>query len=551
MSTPREGCRAGDACPFIHDPARLKDKGLLRTEEKQSHPNVDVSPTANPASKAVGSTEAKRQHITAPVAASKVVRKPVTSSQVEDPRDFQFKQLRRRFSPSERIDHGVTIFTLRLVPSDPDFPFEMEGLDCVLHVPLSYPRSGKPTLSVKNKEMGRGYQINVEKGFDDLVAEYPRSTLLSLMNALDKRLESLLTERKAETVKIMPNTYQAPRPENTAAQGFKSSTIPFDTEETSVVLNHTQEEKGTAELRRETETRQLEARLGRLPLFSKASDGIVYTIPLEPRRRAELPVPLQSIKSVKLFVPLQYPLKHCRIEIQGVAKEAANHTEKSFESRARNNLGTSLLGHINYLSQNMHVLAIEPLGQPSPTVRIADLQIKDDNEEEGIEQKSEVHGTQSDDRSHIKIIPRPPEWSQTHEEEGIARDDTDSYDSEDDSMDEVEAKVSTTQEGSTPVSNPDRGISFSFPHLELYSIEILELTSLSIIIKCERCKEGMDINNLWSSHGAHRQGSRVVDCKKCASPLGICYRRELMHINSVRAGYLDLDGCIVVDMLPR
>jgi len=29
------------------------------------------------------------------------------------------------------------------------------------------------------------------------------------------------------------------------------------------------------------------------------------------------------------------------------------------------------------------------------------------------------------------------------------------------------------------------------------------------------------------------------------------YRRELMHANSVRAGYLDLDGCTVVDLLPR
>ena len=29
------------------------------------------------------------------------------------------------------------------------------------------------------------------------------------------------------------------------------------------------------------------------------------------------------------------------------------------------------------------------------------------------------------------------------------------------------------------------------------------------------------------------------------------YRKELMHANSVRAGHLDLDGCTVVDMLPR
>lgn len=26
---------------------------------------------------------------------------------------------------------------------------------------------------------------------------------------------------------------------------------------------------------------------------------------------------------------------------------------------------------------------------------------------------------------------------------------------------------------------------------------------------------------------------------------------DLMHANSVRAGYLDLDGCTIVDLLPR
>lgn len=31
----------------------------------------------------------------------------------------------------------------------------------------------------------------------------------------------------------------------------------------------------------------------------------------------------------------------------------------------------------------------------------------------------------------------------------------------------------------------------------------------------------------------------------------IGFRADLLHQNSVRAGYLDLDGCTVVDMLPR
>ena len=72
----------------------------------------------------------------------------------------------------------------------------MVALDCVLHVPETYPVSEIPSLQVRNKEMGRGYQINVERGFGLFILPPDGS---GLMNALDKQLESLLTEPKAET----------------------------------------------------------------------------------------------------------------------------------------------------------------------------------------------------------------------------------------------------------------------------------------------------------------------------------------------------------------
>jgi hypothetical protein len=33
--------------------------------------------------------------------------------------------------------------------------------------------------------------------------------------------------------------------------------------------------------------------------------------------------------------------------------------------------------------------------------------------------------------------------------------------------------------------------------------------------------------------------------------MGTGFRPEFVHANSVRAGYLDLEGCTIVDMLPR
>ena len=56
----------------------------------------------------------------------------------------------------------------------------------------------------------------------------------------------------------------------------------------------------------------------------------------------------------------------------------------------------------------------------------------------------------------------------------------------------------------------------------------------------------MDITNIRSA-----ADSRSESCRKCASTLSVGFRKELMHQNSIRAGYLDLDGCTVLDMLPR
>lgn len=131
----------------------------------------------------------------------------MSKAQAEDPRDYQIKQLKRRFSPTKTIEEGAAGFAFQMVPSDPDFPFEMPGgLECVLHVPDSYPKEGRPSLEVKNGEMGREYQASVENGFAKLADKGSGSTLLGLMNSLDRQLEGLLGGQKEEVITIIPNT---------------------------------------------------------------------------------------------------------------------------------------------------------------------------------------------------------------------------------------------------------------------------------------------------------------------------------------------------------
>ena len=469
-----------------------------------------------------------------------MVSKPVSRSQVEDPREFQIKQLRRRFSPTETAEDGGTAFTFQMVPSDPDFPFEMEGLECVLRVPSRYPRQDRPTLEVKNEEMGREWRNRVEQGFTRLASNSPHGTLLGFMNQLDRQLESLLMDKKEESITIIPNRIPgklAPHTEpSKPAQRAKPATDVNKPPQT-----YTPEQRHIAFQRREAETLQLEARLGRTPLFSKSSDGIAYTIPITPRKHADLPVPLQGVQKIKLFVPLLYPLQQCRIELQDVSRDAAKTTEKGFEKRVKGDKGT-LMGHVNWLAQNMHVLATEIIEEPAVE---GDLRQPAPVElpEAANEEKSDSTAKYDDDRSHIKVIPRPPEWiADSVDDESSDSEYSDTYDSGDEDEDGGAALDAVPENQST--SGPERGISLSFPSLELYGIELLELASLSITIKCERCKHTMDINNLRD------KAQKSESCKKCAMPLSVGYRRELMHANSFRAGYLDLEGCTVVDMLP-
>ncbi|KAI9794623.1 MAG: hypothetical protein M1816_004510 [Peltula sp. TS41687] len=546
----KNGCRLGDRCPFLHDAANLV------VVEKARRDPVSVMPP---------STEVRR-YMAGPVDQSLVVRKPVSSAQESDPREFQIRQLRRRFSPQESKHASGSSFVLRMVPSDPDFPFELDSLECVLEVPLDYPRTGKPWLKVTNKDIPRGYQINIENGFKELVERMPQATLLQSMNVLDKNLERFLAEEKKATIKLVSNV-KAATSSASARQARAEPPRPYRPR------NEVDEaQKLAAKAKRDRETSQLEARLGRLPLFSKDADGVTYIIPLEPRRSDELPVPLQGIRSAKLIVPMLYDLEPCRLEFQDVPRDAAGRAERVFERRAREHRDMSLMAHVNYLAQTLHVLATEE-EKESKDERyqppdITNLKVEEETPTTFHDPDQDPKGRQdlTDDRSHIKVIPRPPEWNVGNDDHS---DEEEYSTSSSDAESEEEQPTAAADIAATPTM--ERGTSLSFPFIELHGIELLELTSLSIVVRCERCKQTKDVNNLKNNATTTQPADlRSESCNKCASPFSVGtfvqqksllrgsweidsvagYRREFVHANSVRAGFVDLVGCQVVDMLP-
>ncbi|KAI0966141.1 hypothetical protein F4678DRAFT_450193 [Xylaria arbuscula] len=483
---------------------------------------------------------------------SRVVEKPVPTSQQKNPRRYQLDQIKRRFSPTlGTLQNGTTTVRFQLKPSDPDFPFELERLDCELHVPASYPEE-PPTLSVKNKDIPRGFCVNVERGWDKLVLEKQNATLLTLVTALDKHLEVFLSEQKVETVTLISFKDTRHFDQSTTPLGETSaSTLEADppkpsapTQKTYVPEESFTEEQITkAKARRAQEIRQLEARMGRIALYQKSADGVVYTLPLEPRRWAELPQGLQPVKSVQLIIPLLYPLQALRILLNDAESQDAEPLEEAFTTRAAQQHQMTLMNHLNYLSQNMHTMAKEIETAKKTQLAPASSNLVDEHTSKSPTTEGTPVMDGADAKGHVHIIPRPPEWSYAHESDN-SNSDSEFWDSSTDSEEggaRMEPHASHTSGAAQQV---ERGTAISFPTIELYGIELLQVSILNISSKCQRCKTLNDIT------GLKPEAEKAISCKKCGTQSTAVFRQEMMHQNSTRAGFIDVTGCTVADMLP-
>lgn len=473
-------------------------------------------------------------------------------------------------------------------PSDPDFPFELDALRCVILVPADFPAKGsEPTLRVLNAEMERGYQLNVEQGFSAIWEAAAQPTLLAAMKSLDRQLEALLTGKKADTIKIVAparpkptvqaqivvSGQQAQKAAAVAPVSSMSSTDTIAQPRQPAIPAPSAARRDAAATRRASELQTLKHRLGKHPLFSASSDSTIFTLPLDPRKRDALPSAVQAVKSLRLFVPTSYDLDNASIELRGISGEAATNIEAAFARRAAEKPETPLLAQVNYLAQNMHIMASEAAASPtSKTVPVPLTAASPPapstaapRDAEPAPQALPTAVILDEERPHLQTIPRPPEWSQPRHPDSVSSSTTDTDDSDSDSYDSDDSLASDASAGPTITTTADtadqsstpreRGIMLSLPGLELFNVELLELTTLSLTVKCTRCKTPTDISSLRSTTPSLSNRTtptttpRTLPCPKCALPLTLSYRADILHATSHRAGYLDLESCTPLDLL--
>jgi hypothetical protein len=224
---------------------------------------------------------------------------------------------------------------------------------------------------------------------------------------------------------------------------------------------------------------------------------------------------LQNVKAVRLVVPQLYNLQPCRIELQGVVGSEVENLQEAFKIQCVEHASLSLIAHINFLSQNMHVMTASVTAPEKPP----DIQQPAMSQPLDDALPKQVDATVEDaHRSHIITIPRPPEWDVNVDDQSSDSDESYSSDSEGEGSEDT-ARGQPEQQSET--SQPQRGILMSFPHLEMHGIELLEVFSVSLEIKCERCKTQMDIQNVKNNAKVTSAALRTESCRKCANVMSI------------------------------
>ncbi|KAF9191867.1 hypothetical protein BGZ51_006587 [Haplosporangium sp. Z 767] len=559
-------------------------------------------------------------------------------------RAFEIAQVERRFGTSPAsarptLEDGDSVLDLHIVPSDPDFPYDISSLHVQLVVPKDYPRQ-PCSLKVLNKDIPVGFATNLERGFAGVAQQ--NKSLLGHLNWLDVNMEQLLQKPPAPTIRFVGHSNQSQatgssvdrsnvssasttpkptttttttttKPSSTSAQ-VSSSNPPSHITKTAVQTSFTFQQLDEASVQRQKQLAQIQAR------FRSSFESISPTnirIALVAADKSKMPVKWDGALWVNLLVPKIFPLEPCSIRLKEddcnpeVEQWRARNVEQGFSKIVASMPQLSLFQLLNQLNRDLKdLLSLPPqsLSVPSPLlasssssppsndhVAVLTSQLSSlssphlpSNHGSGHTQRRHNHVGEDhnvgknpklvymDSPSNLKGQLSGRDGTQRTTTSGSEGEDEDKRnfglneemlenqtkqseeetdsESHDDSSDneEKDCQESAVVGGLAGETSPKRGIEIRMPDLKLEHISLLYCRSLSLLVRCNRCKGLFDMPDLLPDDGRHPSGDKRKwrTCDNCQSVLGAHYRPEYIHIQSRTIGYLDLAGCTAYDLLP-
>ncbi|KAJ2661180.1 hypothetical protein IWW48_002591 [Coemansia sp. RSA 1200] len=95
-----------------------------------------------------------------------------------------------------------------------------------------------------------------------------------------------------------------------------------------------------------------------------------------------------------------------------------------------------------------------------------------------------------------------------------------------------------------------RGTEIRFGIVQLTNISLAHCHSLNIAVRCNRCKERVEIKGVPQTLRGGKENQLWKSCDTCSTIVGVRFRPDWMFVGSTTLGYLDCSGCAPIDLLP-
>lgn len=311
------------------------------------------------------------------------------------------QQYSKRFIES-KFDLPI-YYSIRLRPSDPDFPFDLDELKLSLCIPPGYPheKKAKPSIVVLNDNIPKGFAVNIERGFkrivsigmentvDDEVQLVDGKHLLSYVSTLAKYLELFLkiNEQEVNSVKIVkPKSTPLRRsPEESEKTLKKSMRSQKPVKESHPERNGNEKWVDKKTLgKRSAFIEEMKLKMGTFVKIMNKTDDSRYKVQIPLYSKSFnypatllIPNPWKSCNYIELFlnIPKNYPESRLsvnfpknfserlteteNVEILDQSKKAENNVIRNFESFHLKN--DNLVFILNWLSNHLCFFCLDPV----------------------------------------------------------------------------------------------------------------------------------------------------------------------------------------------
>ncbi|KAI8577089.1 hypothetical protein K450DRAFT_253593 [Umbelopsis ramanniana AG] len=545
-------CRAGEQCSFAHILQAVSKQTTLPDTliaDLQAHAlsNRDQRPIASGSrrrSTDLHSTE---------------VQKGIQRSQIA--------QLERHYASTFAVIMNSSTSTIVQVGIKPphDFTYDLTSLVIQISVPTNYPRS-PTTIKVQNCDIPKGFAINLERGYNEHMSSHSpetQPTLIQQTTWLEKHMETLLSRPPATTmrfVKFKSNSANAPEANSTEELQVENSAPSSIKPQPQPRSRYSANQLEKAKLARDRHLKQLETRFpdSYRMLRSDNHGTIIYL-------RIELSDPSFGLKSIFgdtmdmcITVPPVYPLEPCQIEIMNDNLEDWRllNIAYGFQQHVVE-APSSLFQHLNWLVRNLDDL----MKQSKP---------RDATVNEGLDQQTvsappipSPKSNITDDLDAIKskkvYVTDPKELIPPSQISSFEKNDNSSQVNLLGSPSSGSDSEPTSFSAGSKHSRARGGMEIRHPDVSLENIALLQVASISLSLKCNRCRSKFAITDLpveildkadESSSVEVSIGERWLACSTCTQIYGVKVFPDYIHENSITLGLVQTAKCTPIQVLP-